>query len=62
MLALRCASYYAHAVPKHAQGCQIGLGALLMLVVGGGSPALAAATPGVAKLLGGAIGLPMVRA
>jgi hypothetical protein len=33
-----------------------------MLVVGGGSPALAAATPGVAKLLGGAIGLPMVRA
>jgi hypothetical protein len=44
------------------QGCQIGLGALLMTVVGGGSPSFSAANPGLGKWLNGAIGLPVVRA
>jgi hypothetical protein len=43
------------------QGAQISLGALLMTVVGGGSPGVAAANPGLSKWLNGAIGLPVVR-
>ena len=44
------------------QGAQISLGALLMTVVGGGSPGIAASNPGLGKWLNGAIGLPVVRA
>jgi len=40
-------------------GCQIALGALLMTVVGGGSPGVGAANPGLGKWLNGAIGLPV---
>ena len=43
------------------QGAQISLGALLMTVVGGGSPGISAANPGLGKWLNGAIGLPVVR-
>lgn len=39
-------------------GIQIGFGALLLTVVAGGSPALAAANPGLHKFLAGAVGLP----
>ena len=41
-----------------AAGCLIGIGALLMTVVGGGSPALASANPGLSAFLKGAVGLP----
>ncbi len=54
----RCACPSVAAV---AQGCQIGMGALLMTVVGGGSPAVGLANPGLGKWLNGAIGLPVVR-
>jgi hypothetical protein len=37
------------------------MGALLMTVVGGGSPAVGLANPGLGKWLNGAIGLPVVR-
>lgn len=40
-------------------GAYISLGALLALSVGGASPALAAANPGLSKFLFGAVGLPL---
>ena len=39
-------------------GCLIGLGACLMSMVGGASPGLAAANPGLSNFLKGAVGLP----
>lgn len=39
-------------------GCLIGLGACLMTMVGGASPGLAAANPGLSNFLKGAVGLP----
>jgi hypothetical protein len=51
----------ARATFSTTQGAQISLGALLMTVVGGGSPGIAAANPGLGKWLTGAIGLPVVR-
>ena len=51
----------ARAFLATTQGAQISLGALLMTVVGGGSPGVAAANPGLSKWLNGAIGLPVVR-
>jgi hypothetical protein len=48
-----------HCLFSQQQGCQIGLGALLMTVVGGGSPGVGAANPGLGKWLNGAIGLPV---
>ena len=51
----------ARTCPLATQGAQISLGALLMTVVGGGSPGVAAANPGLSKWLNGAIGLPVVR-
>jgi len=39
-------------------GCHIGFGAYLMLAVGGASPGLAAANPGLQKMVLGAFGLP----
>jgi formate/nitrite transporter len=46
------------AVLGFAAGCLIGIGALLMTVVGGGSPALASSNPGLSAFLKGAVGLP----
>ena len=39
-------------------GCHIGFGALLMILIGGNCPGIAAANPGLQKILMGAFGLP----